>query len=367
MFDTAALSSLQAIGLKPVSLQALNHLALHHGAAEEPTPQLLRLTEVQREHLLLHDGSREHRARALPALLQRLIAENDALAVGDWVLAQQNRHGEWWVQHRLPPLNQIARRLHDGRDKVQRQVIVANVDVALIVMGLDHDFNLRRLERYLAALRLAEVEVLVVLSKADQCDDVAARLDAVATVAPGSVPVLALNALDVPATQALLSPWCGPGQTLVAVGSSGAGKSTLTNALLGEARQDTGANREDDSRGRHTTTTRSLHRLAGGGCIIDTPGLRTLRLDSESGNVQAAFDDISTLAPQCRFRDCTHQHEPGCAVREAVDAARLRNFHKLERETARDQMSALQRKAQQNQWKIRSKAARVRQKERLGG
>ena len=123
------------------------------------------------------------------------------------------------------------------------------------------------------------------------------------------------------------------------LGSSGAGKSTLTNTLIGSAVQDTGAVREHDSRGMHTTTARSLHRLPGGACVIDTPGLRTLRPDIDEATLAASFGDVETLAGQCRFRDCTHGDEPGCAVREGVDPDRLRNFHKLLRETRRDSMT----------------------------
>jgi ribosome biogenesis GTPase len=259
----------------------------------------------------------------------------------------------------VPPLTQLARRLHDGRDKVTRAVIVANVDTALLVMGLDHDFNIPRLERYLALVRLADVDPVVVLTKADLCADVDARLAQVRAVLPRGVEALALNALD-PAAPDALAPWLGPGRTLVLLGSSGTGKSTLTNTLLGAEVQDTGASRAGDGRGRHTTTFRSLHRLAGGACIVDTPGLRTLRLDGDRGAVARVFDDIGALALRCRFRDCRHGDEPGCAVREGVSAQRLRSFHKLRRETERDHLTALERKAQVQVWKVRARAARER-------
>ena len=137
--------------------------------------------------------------------------------------------------------------------------------------------------------------------------------------------------------------YLGRGQTLVLLGSSGAGKSTLTNTLLGAAVQDTGAVRVNDGRGKHTTTARSLHRLPGGACVIDTPGLRTLRPDADEATLAAVYDDIETLAAQCRFRDCRHAQEPGCAVREGIGADRLRNYHKLLRETRRDTLTALDR------------------------
>jgi ribosome biogenesis GTPase / thiamine phosphate phosphatase len=359
-FDSSVLSRLRGIGLAPALIQPL---AMAIGHFDDALP--MRIAEVQREGLLLHDGERAHEARQLPALRNALEAESDALAVGDWVLAQRNAFNEWWVCERLAPLNQLARRLHDGRDKVTRVVIVSNVDTALVVMGLDHDFNLRRLERYVALVRMAGVAAVVVLTKRDLCADEAGRLAEVRAVLPADVVAVAVNALaDEPRTA--LSPWLGEGQTLVLLGSSGAGKSTLTNALLGDTVQITGANREGDNRGRHTTTVRSLHAMPGGACIIDTPGLRTLRLDGEAQDLAAAFGDIAALASQCRFRDCHHADEPGCAVREGVGAERLRNFHKLQREAQRDTMTALERKAQVQVWKARGRAARIRMNAKRG-
>jgi ribosome biogenesis GTPase len=327
--------------------------------------EVLRVTEVQREGIVLHDGLVQWPARMLPALRHQLADQADALAVGDWVLAERNPLGEWWAHARLPPLNQLARRLHDGREKITRTVIVSNVDTALLVMGLDHDFNLRRLERYVALVRMAGVAAVVVLTKADLNDAAPARLGEVQAGLPSEVPAVALNALGDEPAQAL-GPWLGIGQTLVLLGSSGAGKSTLTNALVGAKAQRIGANRVDDSRGRHTTTARSLHITAGRACIIDTPGLRTLRLDGDADDLKAAFGDIAQLAAQCRFRDCSHVGEPGCAVREGVAPERLRGFHKLQREARRDTLSALERKAQVQQWKARGRESRLRIESKRG-
>lgn len=359
MLEPNSLERLRGIGLAAPLISRLSDFVLPPTLSQ---PQLLRVVEVQRDALTLHDGDIEHPARALPALLSDLAAYADALAVGDWVLAERNVHGQWWVHARIPPATQIARRLHDGRDKVTRTVIVANVDTALLVMGLDHDYNLRRLERYLALVRLAGIGAVVVLTKADLCTEPGLREPRereVAAILPPGAAVVSVDATNASAAQAL-APWLVAGQTLVLLGASGTGKSTLTNALIGEAVQVTGANRADDSRGRHTTTARSLHRTPQGACIVDTPGLRTLRLDSEAGDVQAVFDDIAQLAPMCRFRDCRHHDEPGCAVRDAVPGERLKNFHKLLREAQRDTMSALQRKEQVQVWKVRSRAARER-------
>jgi ribosome biogenesis GTPase len=374
MFDASVSAALRTIGLTPALMLQPPNSDLLAALADRPDRELMRVTEVQRASLLLHDGHADQPGRLLPALRTALAACEDALAVGDWVIAERDAHGDLWACDRLAPLNQLARRLHDGRDKVTRAVIVANVDTALLVMGLDHDFNLRRLERYAALVRLAGVQAVLLLTKADLCDDPAARLRQVQDAMPG-VPALAINTLvDDPG--AGLAPWLSPGRTLVLLGSSGAGKSTLTNALTGAgpgeqqavhpSMQLTGSTRHGDGRGRHTTTARSLHLTPAGACIIDTPGLRTLRLDGEAEQLASVFDDVARLAPLCRFRDCSHAQEPGCAVRAGVPAERLHNFHKLLREARRDTLSVLERQAQHAQWKQRSRASRAHMKDKRG-
>jgi ribosome biogenesis GTPase / thiamine phosphate phosphatase len=360
MFDDATTSRLRAIGLSPAMLAQLSSCT---PPGAQPGPQ--RVIEVQREGLTLHDGLAERSARMLPALRQELADQSNALAVGDWVRAEPNEHGQWWVHSRVPPLNQLARRLHDGRDKVTRTVIVSNVDTALLVMGLDGDYNPRRIERYLALVRMAGVAPVVVLTKADLCADPQARLAEVQALLPTGAWAVAVNALgDEP--RLLLADWLGEGQTLVLLGSSGAGKSTLTNSLTGQDHQLTGGNRSDDGRGRHTTTARSLHGVPGGACIIDTPGLRTLRLDGDADALGSVFDDITQLGQQCRFRDCGHGDEPGCAVRAGVDPARLKSFQKLLREARRDTQTALERKVQVSLWKARGRQAAVRMAHKRG-
>ena len=360
MIDSQVFERLRGIGLTPAVIQEL--VTLHHSCSE---PSLMRVIEVQREGVTLHDGHAEHPGRLLPALRATLTAQGEAIAVGDWVLAQANEHHEWWAHARVPPINQLARRLHDGRDKVTRAVIVSNVDTALLVMGLDHDFSLRRLERFVALVQMAQVLPVVVLTKADLCVDPQARLQQVQALLPPQATALAVNALD-PASCAALNPWLQPGQTLVLLGSSGTGKSTLTNTLTRREVAVTGTNRVDDGRGRHTTTARSLHATPEGACIIDTPGLRTLRLDGDAAELGVAFSDIAQLAQQCRFRDCNHEDEPGCAVRENVSPERLKNYNKLLREARRDSITALERKVQVQQWKARSRHARMRADSKRG-
>jgi len=357
-FDFEMLSSL---GLTP---------ALAHRAASLPMPEgvgvnLLRVTEVHRESVRLHDSGSERSARPLPRLVRALSEDGTALAVGDWVLAADDEHRQTWVQERVPPSSHIARRDGDGR----RHPVVSNVDTALLVMGLDDDFNPRRLERYLALVHGDAIVPVVVLTKQDvaapTADALDARLDALRGRIPGHVDVMAVNATHPSAAESLRC-YLARGQTLVLLGSSGAGKSTLTNTLLGAVVQDTGTVREHDSRGKHTTTSRSLHRVPGGACVIDTPGLRTLRPDVDEATLAGSFADVVALAGQRRFRDCQHANEPGCAVRDGVAADRLRNYHKLLREARRDTLTALDRQKQPAEWKVRGRATRARMKVKRG-
>ncbi len=346
---------LRTMGLTP----ALANQTAAMPRSDDDTSQLMRVTEVHRDAVRLHDGEHEHTARSLPRLTRALADDDTAVAVGDWVLAQRDVHGQTWVHERVPPQTHISRRDADGR----RHPVVSNVDTALLVMGLDDDFNPRRLERYLALVHASEVVPVVVLTKADVVDRIDGALEARIAELEGRVPahveLLAVDGTE-PRTAQRLAGWLGRGQTLVVLGSSGAGKSTLTNTLLGMAVQDTGAVREHDSRGKHTTTARSLHRLPGGACIIDTPGLRALRPDADEATLTASFGDIESLAATCRFRDCKHHDEPGCAVREGIGADRLRNYHKLLREARRDTMSVLERQQQVSMWKQRGREARIR-------
>ena len=353
--------SLRHVGLTPALAQ---HLSYQDLPDDEPLI-LMRLIELHRETLRLHDGSNEHAARTLPRLMRELADADTALAVGDWVLVRADPHGALWVHAQVEPLTHIARRDADGA----RHPVVSNVDTALLVMGLDDDFNLRRLERYLTLVQGSGVLPVVVLTKADVATPtpelLANRMQELRERLSGSLDVVAVNGTHPSAARAL-APYLSPGQTVVLMGSSGAGKSTLTNTLAGAALQDTGAVREHDSRGKHTTTSRSLHILPGGACVIDTPGLRALRPDVDEATLAWLFDDIGKLALRCRFRDCRHKEEPGCAVREGVGADRLRNYHKLMREARRDTMSLLERQQQMSVWRARGKATRAWMKVKRG-
>jgi ribosome biogenesis GTPase len=349
--------TLQALGLTPAIAARAAQIATQL-TTPSPGLRLARVTESQRDCFTLHDGRLEHQARALPRLVQQLQATGQCLTIGDWVGMQADAHGQAWIVERIDPVTQIARRANDGR----RQPLASNVDAALLVMGLDADFNARRMERYIAMVRACDVAPVVVLTKRDIAPDASARIAEMYGRLPATVPVLPVNALS-RQTCTDLGPWLHAGQTLVLLGSSGAGKSTLINTLA-NAGQSTGAVRKGDGRGRHTTTARSLHRCPHGGCIIDTPGLRTFRPDADARTLAASFEDVQSLSQHCRFRDCRHEGEPGCAVQAHVDGDRLDNYKKLMRDAQRGELTALERIELRGKWKAIGKAGSQRARDK---
>jgi ribosome biogenesis GTPase / thiamine phosphate phosphatase len=256
---------------------------------------------------------------------------------GDWVVLRQCMPGDVAVIQAILPRRTCFSRRAAGKAVIE-QVIAANIDLLFVVCGLDQDYNLRRLERYLVAAGETGATVVVVLNKADLCDDREARVAEVQAIAPG-VSVIPISAIaDDPGP--MLIPLIASGRTAALVGSSGAGKSTIVNRLLGFALQDTQSTREGDGRGRHTTTNRELFMLPNGGLILDSPGIRELQLWGEQSSLDTAFPEIDTLAALCNFRDCSHQREPGCEVQRALasgelDHARWNNFLKLQKELSR--------------------------------
>ncbi|MPY86546.1 MAG: ribosome small subunit-dependent GTPase A [Luteitalea sp.] len=233
----------------------------------------------------------------------------------------------------LPRRSRFSRKVA-GRVR-EEQVVAANVDTVFLVSGLDHDFNLRRIERYLVTASAGGAAPVIVLNKADVCDDVDARQRDVKAIAPG-VPVVIASARRGDGFDDLRA-HVQPRRTIAFLGSSGVGKSSLINALLGEDRQLTREVRASDQRGRHATTHRELIVMPGGGLLIDTPGMRELHLWEHDGALDAAFPDIDALAADCHFTDCTHDREPRCAVKQAVaegrlPAVRLEQYRKLRRE-----------------------------------
>jgi ribosome biogenesis GTPase len=289
-------------------------------------------------------------------------------AVGDWV-ALDIREDGGTIQALLPRRTAFSR-LGAG-DETYRQVLGANVDVVFVVMSLNRDFNVRRLERYLAAVWESGARPIVVLSKADLADDLdGRRLEAEAS-APG-VPILVVSAVDGTGLDDVRRQ-LAPGRTVAVVGSSGVGKSTLINALAGQDLQAVSDIRPDDARGRHTTTRRELVRIDGAGLILDSPGMREFALLDDAG-LATSFADVDAAAATCRFSDCAHRTEPGCGVRAAIASGaiameRFQAFGKLEREAAAAvrRVDAVARIEERRKWKAIHKSVRAQMKQRYGG
>jgi ribosome biogenesis GTPase len=346
-----------------------------------------RVLAQHRHSYSLWTASREVDAEIAGALLYRAEAR-DLPVVGDWVAIRQYAPTDLAIiTDVLPRRTKFSRKASGSAG--EEQVIAANIDLLFIVCGLDHDYNLRRLERYLVAAAQSGAKAVIVLNKADLYKaslgaDLEARVAEVDAIA-ADVPVLAISALSegghAQVTQTLL-PMIAAGKTAALVGSSGAGKSTIVNQLLGTAAQATQPTRESDSRGRHTTTHRELFFLSNGGLILDNPGIRELQLwsqDLRQGSrhypqttaVDEAFPEIESLAAACAFRDCTHTAEPDCAVQEAlasgaIDEARWRSYLKLRRELrhAAAQVDPNLRRTEKERWKKLCSGVKRNQKRR---
>lgn len=320
MFDASQLDALQRIGFNDAVQTAA-------AALDDGSTRLARVVERHRDRLILHDGNGLFAAGVKPAWLQQ-----DALAsvpiVGDWVLWRADgAEGLASVEALLPRRNLISR----GRSNGETQALVANVDTVLLLMGLDGNFSPNRLDRFLTLALASKAQAVVLLTKADAVPEAAERFEQLRQRVSPEIPVLATDTRS-PAILEALAPWTGRGSTLVLLGSSGVGKSTLGNTLLGEPLLRTGSVSAMEDRGRHTTVSRRLLPLPGGGCLIDTPGIREVGLTGDEPPDASAFDDLQQLAAQCRYRNCRHEQEPGCKVRKGTSPERLENFRKLLRE-----------------------------------
>ncbi|MBM3777576.1 MAG: ribosome small subunit-dependent GTPase A [Acidimicrobiia bacterium] len=310
----------------------------------------------------------EQEAAVSGYLKHRARSQAELPVVGDWV-AVRTRPGEALASIR----GVLARRSRFSRkvagQVTSEQVVAANVDVVFLVMALHGDFSVRRLERYLLLARESRAAPVILLTKPDLCDDVAAAVAEVTAVA-GGAPVLVVNAKRGEGLEPMGS-LLPAGRTGALLGSSGVGKSTIINALAGVVRQKTREVRDSDQRGRHTTTNRELIALPGGGLLIDTPGMRELQLWDVAGAAGGTFEEIETLAAACRFTDCRHRGEPRCAVEDAVERgdiarARLDSYLKLQDELAhlaRQQDQRLQIE-DKRRWRVVHKAQRARNRQK---
>ena len=360
----STLVALEAIGWRPTFADAF---VAHAKVGRVPA----RVVSEERGQFLLHDG--DGMVAAAVSGRFRYESGGDALAypaVGDWVAVTTSVDGGQATIHGLLPRGSAIVRRAPADHGSGTQTIAANVDIVFIVTSLNAELNLRRLERYLAVAWESGAVPVIVLSKADLDDDIGGHRVAVESVAPG-VDLIVASAVTGEGVEAIRT-HLAPGRTVAFIGSSGVGKSTLVNALAGFELLSTAGIREDDARGRHTTTRRQLVPLADG-LVIDTPGMREMSLNDSDG-IGSTFEDIEQAAAGCRFSDCRHASEPGCAVRAALatgalDDARFQAYGKLQREARRSELAndAVARKAERRKWSSMMKGVERHMQQKYGG
>lgn len=292
-----------------------------------------RVVRHNKNQYIIHDGQQSYQATLLGRLLYEQDDSSSLPAVGDWVCIQTFDGDQAVIHHVLPRFGAFFRK--EAGHVTRKQVIAANIDIAFLVSGLDKDFNVRRIERYLVQVRSSGAKPFILLNKTDLRDDIDQLVMNVTQIA-GDVEVIPVSVVDGTGFDRIRS-LLKEGITIAFLGSSGVGKSSIANVLADSELQRVGTVREDDSRGRHTTSYRELIPLASGGVIIDTPGLRELQLWGDEDDLQAVFSEIDLLSVECKFRDCQHVEEPGCAVLQAVeegelDNSRFESYKKLRKE-----------------------------------
>lgn len=310
---------------------------------------------------ILYSEVGELSAKITGKLRYRASGLQDFPAVGDWVVISTHDEKTATIHRVLPRKSKFSRKMAGA--ETEEQVVATNVDTVFLVSGLDGDFNLRRIERYLVMTWDSGANPVIILNKADLCEDVEQQIWDVEEIAP-LVPIVTLSAISNQGLDALTD-YLQPGQTVALLGSSGVGKSTIANQLIGTSVQKVQTVRQGDDRGRHTTTNRQLLPLPSGAMLIDTPGMREIQIWAGDEGLQDAFGDIETLARRCHFRDCQHDREPGCAVRQALadgtlHKKRFSSYQKLQKElhylsVRQDKKAAL---VEKEKWKQIHKAIR---------
>ena len=325
-----------------------------------------RVAVEQKNTYILYTEFGELSAEVSGKMRHQASGRQDFPAVGDWVaFSRSGGESRAIIQKILPRKSKFSRKTVGA--VTDEQIVATNINTVFLVSGLDKDFNKRRIERYLILVWESGANPVIVLNKADLCDEVEQRQAEVEAIASG-VPIIVLSAVENKGLDGLI-PYLGTGQTVALIGSSGVGKSTITNQLVGQDIQAVQSVRLGDNRGRHTTTHRELIILPSGGLLIDTPGMREIQMWGSVDGLQETFADIESLATLCRFRNCKHEKEPGCAVQQALldgtlDEERFGNYQKLQQELdylnrKQDQKAYL---AEKERWKKITKLQRKNRK-----
>jgi len=321
--------ALTDLGIRPIHSNALILL-------ERPGLEAARIVRQDRERFRIQTASNSISGEVSGRYRNNATRSSDFPVVGDWVaVVARPSAGTATIHNLLPRFSSFSRKV--AGDNTEEQLVAANVDSVFLVSGLDHDFNVRRIERYVTLAWNSGALPVIVLNKTDVAGDLDEKIISVEEVASG-VDIVGVSAVTGEGFSELRK-YLKPGETVALLGSSGVGKSTIVNSLLGEDRLRTAEVRGDDSRGRHTTTSRELFLIPDGGILIDTPRMRELQLWADEESLQGSFSEIGELASNCRFSDCRHESEPGCAIREALERGELsidrhQSFLKLQKEIA---------------------------------